>query len=90
MQVSSCRTSTRCSRRISLWLLAVATGTFLFPNTAQLFARFDPALGLAYFRMSRFGALGRLDWAAAFAFAGIFVLSLLQLNHVTPFYYFQF
>jgi alginate O-acetyltransferase complex protein AlgI len=78
------------SRPVGLWLLAVAIGTFLFPNTCQVFARFDPALGLAYFRMSRFGVLSRLDWAAAFAFAGIFVLSLLQLNHVTPFYYFQF
>jgi hypothetical protein len=78
------------SRPVGLWLLAVAAATFLLPNTYQLFARFDPALGLAPFQKSRFGALGRLDWGAAFAFAGMFVLSVLQLNHVTPFYYFQF
>jgi hypothetical protein len=75
---------------VGLWLLVVTAATFLMPNTYQLFARFDPALGLAYFQKSRFGALGRLDWAAAVGFAGIFVLSVLQLNHVTPFFYFQF
>jgi alginate O-acetyltransferase complex protein AlgI len=78
------------SRPVGLWLAVVAAATFLLPNAYQMFARFDPALGLARFQTTLFGALRRLDWATAFVFAGMFVISVLHLGRVTPFLYFQF
>lgn len=78
------------SRPVGLWLAAVTAGTFLLPNTYQIFARFDPALGVARFEPGFHGALNRLGWANALVFAGMFVLSVLQLTRVTPFLYFQF
>lgn len=78
------------SRPVGLWLTIVTFVTLLLPNTYQLFARFDPALGLSRFQSTAFGNLRWLGWVCAFVFAGIFVLSVLHLNHVTPFLYFQF
>lgn len=78
------------SRPVGLTLLILTSATFLLPNTYQLFARFDPALGIARFQSTVFGNLRRLGWGCAFVFSGIFVLSVLHLNHVTPFLYFQF
>lgn len=75
---------------IGLWLAGIAVLTFAMPNTYQLFARYDPALGLTRLQPQWQGGIRRLGWGSAFAFAGLFVVSVLQLNHVTPFLYFQF
>jgi hypothetical protein len=36
------------------------------------------------------GVLTRLDWRVAFVIAGMFLLSVLRLSHVSPFLYYQF
>ena len=74
---------------MGLALLCVGTATFVAPNTYQIFARFEPALGLPEERTLS-GALARLDWRVAFVVAGMFLLSVLRLSHVSPFLYYQF
>jgi hypothetical protein len=70
-------------------LLVIGLATFLLPNTYEIFRRFDPALGLPKEKKQQ-GALRGLNWRVAFALAGMFVLSVLGLSHVSPFLYFQF
>jgi hypothetical protein len=36
------------------------------------------------------GAVAALDWRLAFMVAGMFLLSVLRLSHVSPFLYYQF
>jgi alginate O-acetyltransferase complex protein AlgI len=67
-------------------LLAV----FLIPNTAQLFANFDSALGLDKHQDAYQGSLIYLDTKIACLLGFMFVLSVLKLSHVSPFLYFQF
>jgi alginate O-acetyltransferase complex protein AlgI len=74
---------------VGLLLLVIGLATFLMPNTYEIFRRFDPALGLPNEKKPQ-GALYSLNWFVAFALAGMFVLSLLGLSHVSPFLYFQF
>jgi hypothetical protein len=69
--------------------LCVGVATFTVPNTYQIFGRFQPALGLPEETLGR-GVLTRLDWRVAFVVAGMFVLSVLRLSHVSPFLYYQF
>ena len=59
------------------------------PNTYQIFGRFQPALGLPK-ETAAGGALTRLDRRVAFVVAGMFLLSVLRLSHVSPFLYYQF
>jgi hypothetical protein len=77
------------TRPMGLLLLCVGIATFTVPNTYQIFGRFQPALGLPEETLGR-GALTRLDWRVAFVVAGMFVLSVLRLSHVSPFLYYQF
>jgi alginate O-acetyltransferase complex protein AlgI len=77
------------TRPLGLLLLGIGIATFAMPNTYQIFARFKPALGLPE-ETGWQGALGRLDWRVAFVVAGMFLLSVLRLSHVSPFLYYQF
>ena len=77
------------TRPMGLLLLCVGVATFTVPNTYQIFGRFQPALGLPEETLGR-GVLTRLDWRVAFVVAGMFVLSVLRLSHVSPFLYYQF
>jgi alginate O-acetyltransferase complex protein AlgI len=77
------------TKPMGLALLCVGVATFIAPNTYQIFARFEPALGLPEERTLS-GALARLDWRVAFVVAGMFLLSVLRLSHVSPFLYYQF
>lgn len=63
---------------------------FMMPNTAQLFANFEPALGTENYLNANKGAIRQLDGRVAFVLALMFILSILQLSHVSPFLYFQF
>ena len=74
---------------MGLLLLCVGVATFAAPNTYQIFARFEPALGLPE-ETTWSGALARLDWRVAFVVAGMFLLCVLRLSHVSPFLYYQF
>jgi hypothetical protein len=74
---------------VGMLLLVIGLATFLMPNTYEIFRRFDSALGLPKEKKPQ-GALYSLNWFVAFALAGMFVLSLLGLSHVSPFLYFQF
>src|SRR5712672_1743620 len=77
------------TRPLGLLLLGIGIATFAMPNTYQIFARFKPALGLPE-ETGWHGALGRLDWRVALVVAGMFLLSVLRLSHVSPFLYYQF
>jgi alginate O-acetyltransferase complex protein AlgI len=77
------------TRPLGLLLLCIGIATFTMPNTYQIFARFKPALGLPE-ETGWPGALRRLDWRVAFVVAGMFLLSVLRLSHVSPFLYYQF
>jgi hypothetical protein len=76
-------------RPVGLFLLCVGLATFAFPNTYQIFGRFKPALGLPDETVAS-GILRRLDWRIAVVVAGLFLLSVLRLSHVSPFLYYQF
>jgi D-alanyl-lipoteichoic acid acyltransferase DltB (MBOAT superfamily) len=76
-------------RPVGLFLLCVGLATFTFPNTYQIFGRFKPALGLPDETVAS-GILRRLDWRIAVVVAGLFLLSVLRLSHVSPFLYYQF
>ncbi len=78
------------SRPVGLWLALVAAITFLLPNTSQIFARFEPGLGLAAYPTPPRLALPRLGPAAAFLVGGVFVICVLHLSRISPFLYFQF
>ena len=77
------------TRPMGLLLLCVGIATFTVPNTYQIFGRFQPALGLPEDTLGS-GVLTRLDWRVAFVIAGMFLLSVLRLSHVSPFLYYQF
>jgi alginate O-acetyltransferase complex protein AlgI len=77
------------TRPLGVVLLGVTVGTFVMPNTYQIFGRFEPALGLPD-GPTWSGALTRLDWRIAVILAAMLVLSTLQLSHVSPFLYYQF
>ena len=77
------------TRPMGLFLLCVGIATFTVPNTYQIFGRFKPALGLPDGTVGS-GILRRLDWRVAAIVAGMFVLSILRMSHVSPFLYYQF
>jgi len=79
----------RMSRPLGLLLLCLGAATFAMPNTYQIFGRFEPALGLPE-ETAWNGALSRLDWRVSLIIAAMFVFSVLQLSHVSPFLYYQF
>jgi alginate O-acetyltransferase complex protein AlgI len=76
------------TRPLGLLLLCLGAATFAMPNTYQIFGRFEPALGLP--EETPYGALTRLDWRVSLIIAAMFVFSVLQLSHVSPFLYYQF
>jgi hypothetical protein len=78
------------SQPVALFLGAVAAGTFFLPNTQQVFARFEPVLGVAAEKLHHRASLRVLDWRVAVAVSALFVFSVLQLGKVSPFLYFQF
>ena len=77
-------------RPAGLLLVGVGLATFLLPNTSQIFARFDPVLGLSEREIAHPVSLERLDWKVAAILSAMFVLCVLKLSHVSPFLYFQF
>jgi len=78
------------ARPVGLWLAIVAAGTFMLPNTVQIFERFSPALGLKGFPIASRLALRHLGSRTAIAIALLFVIAVLHLSRVSPFLYFQF
>jgi alginate O-acetyltransferase complex protein AlgI len=77
------------ARPAGLFLLCVALATFIAPNAYQIFGRFKPALWLPEDTEGS-GILRALDWRVAIIIAGMFLLSVLHLSHVSPFLYYQF
>lgn len=73
-----------------LLLFGVMVVTFLLPNTNQIFARFNPVMGLSDSQLHHRFSLRSLDWKVALIISGMFVFSVLQLSRVSPFLYFQF
>jgi D-alanyl-lipoteichoic acid acyltransferase DltB (MBOAT superfamily) len=71
-------------------LAGIGIATFLLPNTNQIFAKFDPVLGLSGTQLQHRASLSRLDWKVALVLSGMFVFSVLQLSRVSPFLYYQF
>ena len=77
------------TRPMGFLLAGVGIATFAMPNTYQIFGRFKPALGLPEETLGS-GILRRLDWRVAIIVAGMFLLAVLRLSHVSPFLYYQF
>lgn len=75
---------------VGLLLMGVAIATFILPNTSQIFARFDPVMGLSSEQLNHRMSLRKLDWKVAIMVSGMLVFSVLQLSRVSPFLYFQF
>ena len=75
---------------VGLFIALVAICTFVFPNTQQIFAKFDPVLGVAREQLAHSASVEVLDWRIALLIAGMFVYSVLHLTRVSPFLYFQF
>lgn len=71
-------------------LILIAIATFILPNTHQIFARFNPVMGLPDTQLHHRWSLHCLDWKTAVVISGMFVFSVLQLSRVSPFLYFQF
>ena len=71
---------------VILLILLILAGTLLLPNTYSLFLKKEkkniPALQIDF----TFSMTNRWAWIIAI----LFILSILHLNHVTPFLYFQF
>ena len=78
------------ARPAGLVLVGAALIAFLAPNTYQLFGRFQPALGLERLPHTSKGAIRRLNLGMAIIFGALFALSLLMMQRVSPFLYFQF
>jgi len=73
-----------------VWLAVVAAATWVLPNSYQIFRRFNPVDNLSREQLTSAWAIKKLDWKVTWILAGMFVLSLLHLSHVSPFLYFQF
>lgn len=72
-------------------ILGIAAAVaFFLPNTYQIFARFDPALGLEAMPDPTRGALRRLGQREGVILGLMLALSLLAMQRVSPFLYFQF
>ena len=77
-------------RSALLLLVGICIVTFLLPNTNQIFAKFDPVLGLSGEQLQHRASLSRLDWKVALVLSGMFVFTVLHLSRVSPFLYYQF
>ena len=73
-----------------MWLLGGSVICFLAPNAYQFMAQHHPALIPANIELRQ----GRIAWSSslvwALVFAGLFAWSVLSLNRVSEFLYFQF
>jgi len=79
------------SHKTELLLLAcICIITFVCPNSNQIFAKFNPVLGLTAEKSYHWASLNRLDWKVALVISGMFVFSVMQLSRVSPFLYYQF
>ncbi len=77
-------------RPIGLLLACIAIATFSFPNTNQIFAKFNPVIGLSGAHLQYWGSIRKLNFNVALILSGMFVLSVLHLSRVSPFLYYQF
>jgi D-alanyl-lipoteichoic acid acyltransferase DltB (MBOAT superfamily) len=77
-------------RPAGLVLLCVAIATFTLPNTQQIFARFDPIIGMPRDQLYHRRSVIELDTKVALVLSGLFVFCVLSLSRVSPFLYFQF
>jgi alginate O-acetyltransferase complex protein AlgI len=75
---------------VGLVLATVAAGTWLLPNSNQIFARFDPVINLSQEQLRGAWSIEVLDWKVATVLAVMFVACVLSLSRVSPFLYFQF
>jgi D-alanyl-lipoteichoic acid acyltransferase DltB (MBOAT superfamily) len=79
---------------MALWLVGLSAIVFFCPNTQQLLARYEPALGVKASDPARENLLERIHWrptvAWAFAVAVLAVIGILQLSGPSEFLYWQF
>ncbi len=79
---------------MTLWLAAMALVVFFMPNTLQIMARFEPALGTSAGSGAATGLGGRIRWVPSAAWAVLIavaaVAGVLQLGGVSEFLYWQF
>lgn len=75
---------------LAITLIFILIVTFIFPNTNQYFAKFNPVTGIHDDQLKHFFNLNKLNIKTTFFISGLFIFSVLQLSHVSPFLYFQF
>jgi alginate O-acetyltransferase complex protein AlgI len=75
---------------VGIILLVILIATFLIPNTSQYFAKFEPVINHHSNAVAKGIVLNRLNMNVAGVVSLMFVISVLQLSHVSPFLYFQF
>jgi alginate O-acetyltransferase complex protein AlgI len=76
------------------WLLALSVIVFTCPNTQQILARYEPALGITATAADRVGMLRWAAWRPSLAWglvvAVVAALAVLQLSGPSEFLYWQF
>jgi D-alanyl-lipoteichoic acid acyltransferase DltB (MBOAT superfamily) len=75
---------------VGLLLACVGIITFMLPNSNQIFAKFNPVVGLSAEKSYHWASLNCLDWKVVLVLSGMFALSVLKLSQVSPFLYYQF
>ena len=77
-----------------LWLVALAAIVFLCPNTQQMLAKYEPALGVKASDPAGESLLQRIHWRPTVAWACVVavvaVIGILQLSGPSEFLYWQF
>jgi len=77
-----------------LWLIALGAIVFFCPNTQEIMARYEPALGIRASTIAGASALRRISWRPTIAWslivATLAVIGVLQLAGPSEFLYWQF
>jgi hypothetical protein len=76
------------------WLAVLLLVALLFPNTLQLMARYQPALGVLSKPAAPLSVLRALDWAPtapwAVAMSSLVVAAVMRIGGKSEFLYWQF
>jgi alginate O-acetyltransferase complex protein AlgI len=80
--------------KMMFWLAALAVLVFFSPNTLQIMARYDPAVGFKVSATEAAGFLRRIRWTPSVAWAVAVsvaaAIGILQLSGPSEFLYWQF
>lgn len=79
---------------LAYWIVALGAIAFFCPNTLQIMARFEPALGVTATESYKVGAYSKLNWEPSLGWAVVMAIiagvGILHLGGVSEFLYWQF